>query len=413
MRSTTVNYRRLPEIPIEIWAHVFSFFSDSKEATRSDADTWANITRSSDILHDPRNFYARERIAENVQTKAALSRVSQVFRRLVLPLLFELIDVRSHRQLTALCRSARSSPEFASCLTQYTVRLDVIFDCDDEGNADENALIESLGQGWVRDVELVVRACPRMKFVSWDALYKSYAPVDLFLLLPTTCPNIEVLFWKCRSHVDASALNRFLNLRVFYLDSNGVPFMDRCAAIDLPCLHTLGSSVTLVTAVLYQSRMPKLRTLLIDDPNSQHPRFAFLTIHGAKITSLRNLSLLSSGLPFESLCPNIEDLVVRLEDVEELTRLSWPCLRRLGVHLARAPQRLDVETLLFVLRQVENSRSDGKIPELEEIKVMDASIVKRLRMEASMAARLVARRIGGWHICLLDHEGGSLLPSQT
>lgn len=412
MRSiTSHSCRSLPEIPVELWAHIFSFLSDIRDVIRSDASTWADITRSHDVLYTYRNPRTRERLAGNIHAKLALNCVSKLFRQLAQSILLEHIVIRTPRGLAALCRSAASSPEFAGLLTQYTQRLDVTFGFGDEESTDEAMMSELLGKGWIRDVELVLRACPKLKFISWDALDKSYAPVDLFLVLPTTCPEIEVLLWRCQSHIETSVLSQFSNLRVFYLDSSCLPTMGECAAINLPSLHTLGSSVSLVTDVLHQSRMPKLRTLLMDDTRRQHLRFAFLTIHGMKITSLRNLSLLSTGLPFDSLCPNLTDLVVRLEDIEELTRMRWPRLKHLGIHLARAPQRLDVETLLFVLGQVENSRSEGKFCELEEIRIMDASLVRRVQIEASMAARLIHRRISGWRICLLGHEGGLLLPS--
>ena len=126
--------------------------------------------------------------------------------------------------------------------------------------------------------------------------------------------------------------------------------------------------------------------------------------------SIRNLAILSFGLPFEKLCPNIMDLVIQLEDVEELTRISWPRLKRIGIHLARPAQELDVRTLSFVLQTIENSRGRGNFPQAQLVRIMDETLVRRVRNEAPLGTRLIARRLNGWQIKLLDDEGGLLLP---
>ena len=75
----------LPNLPNDVLAQVISHLSIIDKATKSDSETWANVTNINDSsLHRVDLNFTRELITTNVRAKVNLSSVSRLFRTITI-----------------------------------------------------------------------------------------------------------------------------------------------------------------------------------------------------------------------------------------------------------------------------------------------------------------------------------------
>ena len=402
--TTIIERRRpLPTLPNELWAQVISHFSIIDKATRSDVETWADITRTDKntfgfvtdalIWHD-----------DIARTKSNLGKVSKLFRRLSRSVRLEFIQIRTYERFCALSRSIRESTTFANDLTRYTLRLDCVFEYP-------HAYYDDIVKAEV-DIHSVLRACPRLKAFAWFVAGLSQPMSDVFLSLPIICPDVEILFWENKAVIDPSPLDQFTKLRVFHCSWN-TALRVGSERLLLPHLHTFSGSRAFLRLIEDKSCVRNLRTFRVftglSFPEISPAPPPFLQAHGGKIKSLWNLGQLPSGAPFDRLLPNITDLVVHVLEWRVLTTLPWPSLKHIGVDSKRHYKK---EHILDLLKGIGGAKGED-FPKLQDIRIMGKCLVERVRQALirprnvymqTLSERLLEKRIK-----LLDREGDSLL----
>ena len=197
MTTITGRGRPPPSLPNELWARIISHFSIIDKATKSDVETWADITRTDkngfDFVTDALIWHD-----DIAKTKSNLGKVSKLFRLLSRSVRLEFIQIRTYGCLRALFRSAWESATFADDLTRYTLRLDCVFECPDTyyGGVVNPEI----------DMRVVLRACPRLKAFAWLVTGPGVeAMSDVFRFLPIMCPDVEILFWENKALVEPSS----------------------------------------------------------------------------------------------------------------------------------------------------------------------------------------------------------------
>ena len=384
--TTTIERRRpLPNLPYELWEQVFFNFSIVDEATRSDADTWANVTNVDDSsLHRVDLDFIRELVTQNVRTKISLSNVSTLFRAISRPILFELIEIRTYDGLLAFGRNVRESGAFADYVAQHTLRLDIIIQSPDSS-------IETNGKKEL-DIEAIFRACPRLKFVTWfvDGL-PDIASV-LFHALPKICPNVEALFWKSDVALQLSTLDFFTSLRIFHFNSNNTQAVIHSDAI-LPHLHTLSGADALFGPFARAACMPGLTTLIITESDritDQLPFYVpFCVIHRKKIRNAQFAVQSPLLRIFGRRCPNITNLVLQLGCVGEVDIFDWLQMKNIGVYpdpaiSSEQPSRfLQFFQILPLLKH-------NAVQELHGVRILHEELFQQIRSAAKLTLQYKA-----------------------
>jgi hypothetical protein len=311
--SLTVIFRLCPvmsatlALPSELWLIIFQLAAHKSIGTNNTSPLrpLTDCPRSWDDHGSPWDSQTK---VESRHVLWTTVRVSRLWNRLTLPLLYESIHIESADTLS-LMASALNNPRIVAHGTPdptwYTLRLEIVYQVLD-GSPD------------VRDVGTLLALSPRLKVLHISTGHDwRLSSLTLVPILHTMGSTLRHLRWKaCPPHDTLLTWLQsfpFLEVLEIHSDSSITPFFRVTdQAVSLPCLHTL--IVYRWTGVVTMLDMPALTRMilrvryplqLIPD---QHPIFDSV---GPQIT---HLDLTGSGNPHMSCllsrCTNLVELSI-------------------------------------------------------------------------------------------------------
>ncbi|KAJ7162119.1 hypothetical protein C8R46DRAFT_1282573 [Mycena filopes] len=287
LASPTQIWRRLPNLPPEIWLEIFQWCTYLHHSTT--IEPLPPFT----LAHTPVRTHALGANTPilSMRTKCALVRVNRAWRRVALPLLYQHVVVRSPARAAAI--------------------LHVLRDSSSGGNA-------NYGYGlWTRHIELFTHArgatdirflqtvfrilqyCPRLRMLS--ATWRVVVPREFLDAVSRLYgPSLQGLYWDeqrhalDKTHAGLGFLASFQSLRVLDLRQfvgDGSHLLSGSAQATLPrlmhiILSTQGNNIAVAAAL----RLPALHTLTLQSfvahPIRTDLIAALLAVHGRALTTV-------------------------------------------------------------------------------------------------------------------------------
>ncbi|KAL5513389.1 hypothetical protein ACEPAH_3788 [Sanghuangporus vaninii] len=363
----------LPNIPPELWCHIFQFLSTADEVTDSSSDAWANI-----VTANPKHTYVPSRaVIECNEAKRAVGLVCKDFYELSRPVVLETITLWNIDSMRYLARQIREKSEIARVVERSTKRID--FRLTKTPFRRERQT--------VGDVEIVINSsrnltCLKLPDYDWHSAGYSISDV-----VSKTCTLLDVLYYPQTLLWPElpSTLNSFNNLRV--LDLTAINDREVLGPCEFPLLHTLIGSLDVVCSRFADARLPSLRTLVFKRLlQSSFDIAPFFQCHGKNIESLDMSG--HAGL-FErrtlELLPNVRDVVMDVWDRKAIGRM-WPNVQKFGICNLASSRASSLAATVYSLGSIHLQRVKGNYPNLRTIRILDGTIVRLLRERNSMAA---------------------------
>ncbi|KAJ7646709.1 hypothetical protein FB45DRAFT_891168 [Roridomyces roridus] len=289
--APTQIFRRLPDLPLEIWLEIFQW------STYVYGSTTFEPLDPFIVKHSPRDVMGTNSPILSLHTKCALVRVCHAWRRIAIQILYQHIVIRSPSRATLILQALRDSHSDKANYGYWTRSITLYTHA--RGVKDIRFL---------QNVFRILQYCPRLR--TFSATWCFVAPKEFLDAVATVCgPNLQGLCWDerrylsvAKTHASLDFLSSFKSLRVLDL-RNFVG--DGCltptdAAATLPCLdHLILSNHTPNISVAVALHLPALRTLtlqsVVHHPIGTDLITKLLATHGARLTTV-HLPCPNSGL---------------------------------------------------------------------------------------------------------------------
>lgn len=367
--------------------------------------------------------YTEQDIQATVRTRLSLLFVCKQFYSLAKRFLYEFLYITRMKQL----RSLHWSLNLAGDLDHgpdpalWVKRFD--FRCANQNNAlaDETpptTVFEPAHLVWMFD--LVSRAtgrCLNLKHFTCQLPmhFNDYMPDPSIIQLFQ--PGLESLSWGGGLRLPISLmLTSFSNIHVFRLDQLGdLGSNSEQITLDMPNLHTLRASVSVVSSLFPKITLPSLSTLIVErslvSPAETFRPKAFFEAHGNKIQTL-----VCSG-SFEFIkrhlhhCTNLRNFVVGALNADKIPNQVSDRITLLGISADQMMfnARTPMEPLWDYLCDIIVGSFGHSFHNLAVLRVIDRTMALGLRENNPHGLRVWERRFRGNGIRLEDENGNILL----
>lgn len=413
-RARTLVPAHLPHLPPEIWDQILDAAAYVPYALPPE------ILERSHLIGHPYNSECRAALWSALLTNGAIVRVCKQWWHLAIRYLYRAIYIRDTRDLLSLRSTLQSYNEgkgtFSGVdpLGWWTQRVDIIFDNDIEGDADQKSLAG------------IFDFLPNVAIFSgtFSGSYsKTYMPPTVHALRDCAS-SLRIIDWTASDDnaPDPRILRQFevlvkdlpklriLNLPGLRQWADGTITNSTLASVRTLCLRDL------IEGFQYREQEQGTPLSLRELVLHAHPRWqeaswrSFLHHYGPHLTSVQlraigDPELISVYLPMvKQTCPNLHRLTLFLLSFSDMPTHSLPPIEYLGLSIRRLQCRAMFETLFSVLVVLKE-----ELPTLHIVQLLDQQIVEDLlRYNLPVVSGAVEQGLIGDAFRLEDHDGNPL-----